>query len=301
MEVQGCRRRPEQIRPAPARSVEEERAPIPILGVPVDNLTHDQVLARFREMIASGRPHQVTTVNPEFLVIARGNPAFHAALANADLALADGVGLYLAAALQGRRFVGRVPGSELTCRLAPVAVAEGWRLFFLGAAPGVAARAAAALRAHYPDLQIEVNAADPTPEGTASALAHIRAAQPDILMVAYGAPKQDLWSARRGREAGVPVMIGVGGTLDFLAGVTPRPPAVLHPLGLEWLYRLWKEPRRWRRQLRLPLFVGLILAERLRLLVRALAPFAGRGAEAPTTNQAAEAGPPDERPTTNQE
>jgi N-acetylglucosaminyldiphosphoundecaprenol N-acetyl-beta-D-mannosaminyltransferase len=233
---------------------------ITILGVPVHNLTYDEALARIGGMVEAGRPHQIATVNPEFLVVARRHAEFRRALLEADLALADGVGLQLAAALQGRRFTGRVPGSELVYRLLPVAAARGWRLFFLGAAPGVAARAAGAARARYRELQI----ADPTPEGAAAALDHIRAARPDILLVAYGAPTQDLWIARHGAQAGVPVMMGVGGTLDFLAGVTPRPPRIYHRLGLEWLYRLWQQPWRWRRQMRLPLFVLLVLLERVR-------------------------------------
>lgn len=236
---------------------------ITILGVPVHNLGYSEALAQIGAMVEAGRCHQVVTVNPEFLVIARSNPEFQRVLRSADLALADGVGLQLAAALQGRQFVSRVPGSELIYRLAPLAAARGWRLFFLGAGPGIAARAADVLRASYPGLQIEVNGADPTPEGSAEALAHIGAARPHILLVAYGAPTQDLWIARHKAAAGVPVMIGVGGTLDFVAGVVTRPPHIYRRLGLEWLYRLWQQPWRWRRQLRLPLFVLLVLVERL--------------------------------------
>ncbi len=244
------------------------RESITILGVPVHNLTYDQALACIVAMVESRRPHQIVTVNPEFLVIARSDAGFHRVLRSADLALADGVGLHLAAALQGRRFVSRVPGSLLVDRLAPLAAEKGWRLFFLGAGPGVAARAAHAYQARCPGLQIEVNGADPTPQGAAQALAHIRAARPDILLVAYGAPVQDLWIARHRAEVAVPVMMGIGGTLDFVAGTAPRPPAIYHRLGLEWLYRLWTQPWRWRRQLRLPIFVFLAVAERAQGLVK---------------------------------
>lgn len=237
---------------------------ITILGVPIHNLTYDEALDRMAAMIRTGRPHRLVTVNPEFLVIARRDLEFRRALLQADLALADGVGLQLAAAMQGRRFATRVPGSELVYRLLPLAAARGWRLFFLGAGPGIAARAAEVARARFPGLRVEADGADPTPAGTASALAHIRAARPHILLVAYGAPTQDLWIARHGAEAGVPVMMGVGGTLDFLAGTASRPPHLLHRLGLEWLYRLVREPWRWRRQLRLPLFVALTVGERIR-------------------------------------
>ena len=240
------------------------RNPIVILDVPIQNLTYAETFACIEAMIGSRRPHQLATVNPEFLVMARHDPHFHQVLCEADLTLADGVGLQWGAFLQGQRFVSRVAGSQLVYRLAPLALAKGWRLFFLGAGPGVAEEAASQLRAGYPGIQIEVNGADPTPEGTAAALAHIRAAQPHILLVAYGAPKQDLWIARHKHETGVPVIMGIGGTLDVIAGRTPRPPQWLHDAGLEWLYRLWRQPWRWRRQLRIPIFVGLIVAEWLK-------------------------------------
>lgn len=245
---------------------------ITIFGVPVHVLNYEQALACITAMVASARPHQIVTVNPEFLVVARRHPDFQRVLSQADLSLPDGVGLQLAALLQGRRFPSRVPGSELVYRLAPLAAERGWRLFFLGAGPGIAARAAQALRARYPAIQIQVDGADPTPAGTAAALAHIRQARPDILLVAYGAPTQDMWIDAHRNEAAVPVMMGIGGTLDFLAGVVPRPPRLYHRLGLEWLYRLLRQPWRWRRQLRLPAFVALAIAERLRAPARRAAP-----------------------------
>jgi N-acetylglucosaminyldiphosphoundecaprenol N-acetyl-beta-D-mannosaminyltransferase len=238
------------------------RPSITILGVPIHNLTYAETFAHIERMIESGRPHQLATVNPEFLVMARRDPHFRRVLLAADLRLADGVGLQWGAQLQGTRFVSRVAGSQLVYRLAPLAAEKGWRLFFLGAGPGVAAEAADQLRAQHPAIQIEVNGADPTPEGSAEALRHIHAARPDILLVAYGAPKQDLWIAQHKAEVGVPVMIGIGGTLDVIAGRAPRPPQWMHDWGFEWLFRLWKQPSRWRRQLRLPLYVALILGEK---------------------------------------
>lgn len=236
---------------------------ISVLGVPIHNLTYTETFAQIAAMIERGQPHQIATVNPEFLVMAQQDEQFRQVLQGVDLALADGVGLHLAGLLQGQRFKGRVAGSQLVYQLMPLAAERGWRLFFLGAAPGVAAAAADHLRAQYPGIQIEVNAADPTPEGSAAALTHIRRVQPEILLVAYGAPKQDLWIARYKKESGVPVQIGIGGTLDVIAGRIPRPPQWLHDIGLEWLYRLWKQPWRWRRMLRLPIFVGLVTAERM--------------------------------------
>lgn len=246
----------------------QNRDPIAILGVPIQNVTYAETFAHIERMIQSGEPHQLVTVNPEFLVVAHGDPLFRQVLQRADLALADGIGLQLPALLQGRRFVSRVAGSQLVYRLMPLAAEKGWRLFFLGARPGVAAEAARRLRSQHPAIQIDVNEADPTPAGTCAALAHIHRVRPDVLLVAYGAPKQDLWIARNRERIAVPVMIGVGGTLDFLAGVAPRPPQMLHVLGLEWLYRLGRQPWRWRRQLRLPLFIWLVLVEQMRMCLR---------------------------------
>lgn len=199
--------------------------------------------------------------------MAQHNGEFRRVLQGVDLALADGIGLQVAARMQGQRFVSRVAGSQLVYKLMPLAAEQGWRLFFLGAAPGVAAAAANQVRAQHPGIQIDVNEADPTPAGTAAALAHIHSARPDILLVAYGAPKQDLWIARHKCEAGVAVQIGIGGTLDVIAGQTPRPPQWMHDGGLEWLYRLWTQPWRWRRMARLPVFVGMVAAERLGLRI----------------------------------
>jgi N-acetylglucosaminyldiphosphoundecaprenol N-acetyl-beta-D-mannosaminyltransferase len=236
---------------------------ITILGIPIHDLTYDEALVQLEALVASGEPHQVVTVNPEFLVVAQEQPQFRRVLQAATLALADGAGLQVGALLQGRRFRSRVAGSELLYRLAPLAAAKGWRLFFLGAAPGVAAQAAATLQASHPGLQVEVNPADPTPEGTAAALVHIQATRPQVLLVAYGAPRQDLWIAEHGTEAGVPVMMGIGGGLDYVAGTIPRAPALWRRLGLEWLYRLWQQPWRWRRQLRLLRFLWLLAVRRL--------------------------------------
>jgi N-acetylglucosaminyldiphosphoundecaprenol N-acetyl-beta-D-mannosaminyltransferase len=249
---------------------------IRILGVPVHNLTKEEVLSRLEKMVESGRSHQVVTVNPEFLVLARNNKEFHKLLTEADLALVDGAGLQLAALLQGRHFASRIPGSELIHFLAPKAVKKGWRFFFLGAAPGVARKAAEKLQLLYPGIKVSVSEADPTAEGTKAALSSIRETQPHILLVAYGAPTQDLWIARHREEIKVPLMIGVGGTLDYLAGTAVRPPKGVSNLGLEWLYRLIKQPWRWRRQLRLPIFVFLILLE------RAVETFQGRRDIAPS-------------------
>lgn len=219
-----------------------------ILGIAVDDVTEDEAVELAEAMIRSGRPHQICTVNPEFLVEARRNPAFAAVLAGAALRTPDGYGLLLAARYLGAPLRGRVTGVELTQRLAALAAERGYRVFFLGAAPGVAEAAAGALAARHPGLQIAgCFAGSPAPRHEPFLRQLVAAARPDILLVAYGHPRQDLWIARNQPSIGVPVAIGVGGVFDYLSGRVPRAPALLRRLGLEWLYRLARQPARWPR------------------------------------------------------
>lgn len=236
---------------------------IQILGVAIDDVTEGQALERLADFIAMGGPHQVATVNPEFLMEARRNPAFRAALALADLATPDGFGLLLVAKWRGTPLRGRVTGVELTWRIAAESARRGWRLFLLGAAPGVAMRAAAILQEQYPGLMIAgCYSGSPQAEDEEFIRTLITAARPDVLLVAYGHPAQDLWIARNQPALRVPVAIGVGGVLDYLAGVVPRAPRWMRRLGLEWLYRLIRQPWRWRRILTaVPLFLWAALRE----------------------------------------
>jgi N-acetylglucosaminyldiphosphoundecaprenol N-acetyl-beta-D-mannosaminyltransferase len=237
---------------------------INILGVAIDDLTEEQALARVAGFIAAGGPHHVVTVNPEFMMEARHNAAFRTALAAADLATPDGFGLLLVAKWRGTALRGRVTGVELTGLIAAEGARRGWSLFLLGAAPGVAERAAAVLQARAPGLRIAgCYAGSPRPEDEPRIRELITAARPDVLLVAYGHPAQDLWIARNQLYIRVPVAIGVGGVFDYLAGVTPRAPGWMRRLGLEWLYRLIRQPRRWRRILTaVPLFLWSALRER---------------------------------------
>jgi len=157
----------------------------------------------------------------------------------------------------------RVAGVDLVERLAARAAGEGWRLFFLGAAPGVAQRAADLLRARNAGLVVcGTYAGSPAPEEEESIVERVRATRPDILLVAYGAPRQDLWLGRNLARTGATVGIGVGGVFDYLTGVAQRAPSWVRRLGFEWLHRLVHQPWRWRRQLALPHFALLVLLRR---------------------------------------
>jgi len=237
---------------------------IRILGVRVDDVGYDDACAYAERLIAAGGVHQFATVNPEFVMTAQRDAHFRAVLERCDLALADGVGITLAARLRRSALRERVTGVELTQRLCAHAAARGWRVFLLGAAPGVAERAADALRARFPGLVVAgCFAGSPHPDHVADIDARIDAARPQLLFVAYGAPAQDVWLhdfARRHPTACM-VGMGVGGTFDYLAGVRRLAPRWARRIGIEWLFRLLAQPSRWRRQTALLRFAVAALIE----------------------------------------
>ncbi len=234
--------------------------PVYILNVPVHPVTYEDFLRVVGDYIAQGLPRQICTANPEFVMTAQRNPAFLAVLQNADLVLPDGVGLLWAAKRLGRPLPERVTGSDGIYVLAERGAREGWRFFFLGAQPGVAEKTAAILTERYPGLQVVgTYPGSPDARDYPEIARRIKSAHPDILLVAYGAPKQDLWIAAHKEDLQVPVSIGVGGAFDHVAGVRKRAPKLFIRLNLEWLWRLVTQPWRWKRQLDLPRFVWQVI------------------------------------------
>lgn len=221
---------------------------VTILGVPIHAVTRAETLAWVVDAVRAREPKQICTPNPEFLMTARRDPAFRDVLRAADLNIPDGVGLLWAARRLGQRLPERVAGSDLVGDIAALAAQSGWRLFLLGAAPGVAERAADVLRVRHPGLTVVgTESGSPRPDDADRLIALITAAEPDVLFVAYGAPAQDKWIAAHRQRLDVPVSMGVGGSLDFIAGLAPRAPRWLQRLGLEWLYRLARQPWRAKR------------------------------------------------------
>lgn len=231
----------------------------------MDAYTYDTWLDQIGAWLAESAPtlRHICTVNPEFVMIAQRDPSFFALLNRVPMCLADGVGLIWAAKWLGQPLPARVTGADGVPKLAARAAEQGWRLFLLGAAEGVAQQAADILTATYPTLQIVgVYAGSPHPADAPAIIATVNASQADILLVAYGAPQQDLWIDRYQAQLQVKVAMGVGGTFDYIAGIVPRAPAIMRRLGLEWLYRLYKQPWRWRRMLRLPQFMWAVIRYR---------------------------------------
>jgi len=233
-----------------------------ILGVRVDDADVSQTLAAVACALREGLPHQLITLNPEMLMHARRDSALRLCIEQAYLVVPDGVGLILAGWVLGQPLKQRVCGSDLVPLLCQMAAKQGWSVFLLGAGPGVAERAGRRLVKSFPALHLAgVYSGSPDPAEEEAIAALVRRASPDLLFVAYGVPAEEKWIARNLGRLQVPLAIGVGGALDFLAGVVPRAPKLMRNLGLEWLYRLCRQPWRWRRMLALPQFAALVFAE----------------------------------------
>lgn len=222
-----------------------------ILGVPVDPVTMPEALARLRAMLAGVAQCHVMTPNNEMLVEARRNEPFRSLLNRTALNLPDSTGLLWAAKWTGQRLPSRVTGAD-TVRELCASLDAGVGVFFLGAAPGVAEAAAAALRVNNPRLKVAgAYAGSPRPDDAKGIVDRVNASGASLLLVAYGAPAQDRWIDEHLKEMPtVKVAMGIGGTFDFLAGTKKRAPAWMRGAGLEWLYRFIQEPSRWRRMSR---------------------------------------------------
>ena len=220
-----------------------------ILGVNVHAVTNAQTLELIEQFIAEGTPHQLTTVNPEFVVAAQKDDEFRQIINQSVLALPDGIGLVKAAKFLGQTpLPERVAGSDLVVKLAELSHQKGYRIYFLGAWEGVAEKAVENLRQRFANLQVAgMFSGSPAPEANEAIVKRILPTQADILLVAYGAPKQDKWIARNIDRLQIPVCVGVGGSFDFLAGTAKRAPVWIQRIHLEWLHRLITQPWRWKR------------------------------------------------------
>ena len=233
-----------------------------ILGVEFDNVTLDEAADRAIALMDQDGPHLVATPNPEIVQLARRDPEFGRVLSDADLVIPDGVGVVYAAKILGRPLKGRVPGIEFAAALMARMAGKGKRLFLLGAKPGVAELAAANLAVEYPGLVV-CGTHDGYFQEDAPVAETIRRARADVVFVCLGAPKQEMCIARNGADTGARLLVGLGGSLDVFAGQVKRAPKAFQKLGLEWFYRLCRQPSRIGRMAKLPLFLVSAAGERL--------------------------------------
>jgi N-acetylglucosaminyldiphosphoundecaprenol N-acetyl-beta-D-mannosaminyltransferase len=236
---------------------------INVLGVGFDNVTMKEAVARGTELLGQPGAHYVVTPNPEIVEVCRENPEAMRAVNGADLVLADGIGVVKGARMLGTPLKTKVPGIEFAAGLMEEMAAKGMSLYLLGAKPGVAETAGKRLAEKYPGLTI-AGTHDGYFQDDGPVIEAIRNSGADAVFVCLGAPKQELWMARNGSATNARLLCGLGGSLDVFAGTVKRAPRFWSDHGLEWFYRLCKEPRRIGRMMKLPLFLVHVQQEKRR-------------------------------------
>jgi N-acetylglucosaminyldiphosphoundecaprenol N-acetyl-beta-D-mannosaminyltransferase len=242
-----------------------------VLGCPISKLNLDQVIVEAENFIKSKKPHYIAVVNVAKIVKMRSDRQLTGSVKSADLIGADGVPLVWASRLLGNPLPGRVNGTDLMYRLLEKADEKQYGVFFFGAKEEILQAVLTRVRAEYPGVQIAGwQNGYFKPEDEWNIARKIRASRADILFIAFGTPKKEIWVRRYLQAMGVPVVHGVGGSFDVFAGLIPRAPVWMQKAGLEWLFRLLQEPRRmWKRYLVTnSLFIGLLAKEVFRARFR---------------------------------
>ncbi len=237
-----------------------------IFDIPISVMSMRETVEYLSEAIRTKCVHQVITANPIIVMAALEDAAYMSVMQQAELIVPDGTGVVWAASRLDKPVAERVAGYDLLHELLREGAPLGWKAYLLGAEPEVIRIAAARIREMYPGIQI-VGERDGyfTDDEDREVIADIRAQQPDLLFVARSAKNQEPWIGKYKDELHVPIMMGVGGSFDAIAGKNKRAPELWIRLRLEWLYRLLKEPSRWRRMLALPKFAWLVLRTKRRV------------------------------------
>lgn len=244
---------------------------VKILGVNIDKTTLKEATEKLRTFVQDSnvkRPKVIFTPNTEVVMIARNNDELKNIINQADMIVPDGVGLVHASRIKKNQLPERVTGFDLSVELLKIANEKGYSLFVLGGQEGVAEEAILNITVEYPNIRIAgynhgyfkgAHIGQGGHEEELKVIDKINKSQPDILFVGLGVPKQEIWINENLDKLECKVVIGNGGTVDVLAGRVPRAPEIFQKLGLEWFYRLIKEPKRIKRQMVLPLFALMVL------------------------------------------
>lgn len=236
---------------------------IRVLGVPIDCVSMTDCIDRIQEFIASGRPHLIVTADASGIVQAQSDPDLMAVYQSADLVTPDSSGVLWAAKRQRHVLLERVSGVDIVDRVCEKSSELGWRIFFLGAAPGVAEQAAERMRLRHPGCNIVgTRHGFFPPESDRVVAAEVAAMRPDVLFVGMGIPRQEKFIKATDDLIGAKAALGIGGSFDVFSGKVKRAPVGFQRLRLEWLWRLAQNPRKIGKVMLLPRFVALVLRNR---------------------------------------
>ncbi|MEG1108661.1 MAG: WecB/TagA/CpsF family glycosyltransferase [Oscillospiraceae bacterium] len=234
-----------------------------VLGVGFDSLTMQEATSKAMSLIESKSGGYVVTPNPEIVMLCRENSELAEAVENAALVLADGIGIVKGAQILGTPLPQKLPGIDFAQELFGLMAQKQMSLYLLGGKPGIAEKAAETILSGYSGIKI-LGTGDGYFSDDTAVIEKINACSPDLLLVCLGAPKQELWMQKNAPQLKVGLMAGLGGSLDVFAGEVERAPEKWQRLGLEWFYRLLKEPSRIGRMAKLPLFVFAVFGQKLR-------------------------------------
>ena len=225
-----------------------------VLGVGIDNLTLSEAVDKALSLISEHRCAYMVTPNPEIVMAAWDDPKVSKAIENADLVIPDGVGVMQAARILGTPLREHMPGIDAATEILKRLASRGGSVFLYGARPGVAEKAAERMKQRFPGLVI-CGTNDGYGNDDGAVVSKINAAKPDFVMVCLGVPKQELWMAKHAAKLDAGLMAGLGGTIDVFSGQVKRAPLIWQRLKLEWLYRCFEEPKRFRKIKRIPQFI----------------------------------------------
>ncbi|MBM7609058.1 N-acetylglucosaminyldiphosphoundecaprenol N-acetyl-beta-D-mannosaminyltransferase [Lysinibacillus composti] len=225
-----------------------------VLGIQVNTENYDELIPKVFERIETKEKSLIVAINPEKIIKAKEDPALKKLLNEAEFQIPDGIGVILASKIQKGQITSRVTGVDMMLRLCQEAAQRKKPIFLYGGKPGVAEKAADKLRELYPGI-IVAGTQDGYEKDQNKVIDKINEAKPDLLFVAMGSPKQENWINENRDQLHPTIYQGVGGSFDVLAGTVKRAPEAFQKAGLEWFYRLMKEPKRLKRQLALPLFL----------------------------------------------
>jgi N-acetylglucosaminyldiphosphoundecaprenol N-acetyl-beta-D-mannosaminyltransferase len=236
---------------------------VSILGVKIENVSLNEAVDRIEMMIKERESCLVVTANPEIILLTEKDQDFARCIDRAKMVTADGIGIVIASKLIGQPLKQRVAGIDMVSELFSRAQNKKYRFYLVGAKPGVADKAAENIKKTFPGIEI-VGIQHGYFKDDSEIIQDIMEKKPDILLAALGMGKQEKWIIDRIFHAGVPVSIGVGGSLDVFAGEAQRAPVWMQKAGLEWFYRLLKQPSRYERMLQLPLFLFKVVCRNYR-------------------------------------
>ncbi len=240
-----------------------KRNSVRILGIDFINKPFHEVAGLLEQYVDNNEKAFIVTANPEIVMYADEHPEYKSMIQAADFVVPDGIGIVIASKILNTPIQERVAGFDLMIRLLELGNEKKWRIYLLGGKQETNKKAVANIASRYPKLQIAGSHHgffDWTDETVTN---EIKAANPDIVFAALGFPKQEKWIAQKLPYFSKGLFIGVGGSIDVLAGEVKRAPLFWRKLNLEWFYRLLKQPTRWKRMLALPRFLVKIMKEKL--------------------------------------